>query len=287
MISNIAGVVVLYNPEEDIIDNVSTYYNSLQKLYVVDNSEVPSEKVLQELSKNFPHTEYHHLANNQGIAKALNIAASRAIEEGFDWLLTMDQDSQASEDMIPKLLEVSANIPKEQVGIIAPRYILETDSLDAEQSNLQEVDVAITSGNLLNLCAFKEVGPFREDFFIDYVDHEYCLRLKLSNYKIVINNKVLLYHKLGDSKSHSFLGYQVNASHHNFLRRYYITRNRLAVLKEFKIQFPQYYRNESTNNLREFIKIILFEKNKVKKIKSVYKGYLDFRRNKFGKYRHN
>lgn len=158
MISNIAGVVVLYNPEADVFDNISTYYNSLDKLYVVDNSEVPSEKLLLKLKKSFSKVEYHHLENNQGIAKALNVAASRAFEEGFDWLLTMDQDSQASEGMVPTLLEVCAKIPKERIGIIAPKYILETDSSELDQNNIQEVDVVITSGNLLNMCAFKEIG---------------------------------------------------------------------------------------------------------------------------------
>lgn len=280
----VAGAVVLYNPEEDVLQNILTYSRDIGKLYVIDNSEIPSEELLREIRKNLVDLEYHHLENNQGIAKALNVAALRAVEEGFEWLLTMDQDSQASKDMVPKLLEVCSKTTEGRIGIVAPRYLLETDRSKTSLSDLEEVDAAITSGNLLSLKAFVDVGPFREDFFIDYVDHEYCLRLKSNNYKIIINNKVLLYHKLGDAKSHNFFGYRVVASHHNFIRRYYITRNRLAVLKEFKTQFPQYHKDESTNNLRELIKIILFEENKIKKIRSVIKGYRDFLNNSFGKF---
>jgi GT2 family glycosyltransferase len=43
----------------------------------------------------------------------------------------------------------------------------------------------MSSGNLLNLAAFKQVGAYNESFFIDYVDHEYCLRLKKKRFSIL------------------------------------------------------------------------------------------------------
>ena len=281
---NIAGVVVLYNPDVNLLDNIRTYNRSIKKLYVVDNTEVPSNVLIDSMLLEFDNIEYIPFNQNQGIAKALNVAAFKALEAGFEWLLTMDQDSQASEGMIEKLIKALENVSDEKVGIIAPRYILKNEDAKEPSQEIEQVYVAITSGSLLNLQAFHEVGPFREDFFIDYVDHEFCLRLRLNNFKTLIDNKVVLYHELGDSKSHSILGHKINSSHHNFIRRYYITRNRLAVIKEYKHIFPYYYKCERTNNIREFLKVLFFEKDKIKKVRSIFYGNLDYIRKKFGKY---
>lgn len=287
MLKKIAGVVVLYQPENNVVDNIKTYGYRLNKLYLVDNTEAPSHSVLKSVQKEFESVEYIHLPQNQGIAKALNSAALKAAEEGFDWLLTMDQDSKASDNMIDRLLETLQEYQNDEIGILAPKYLQQTDMSSAPSSGLEEVDIVITSGNLLNLNAFLKVGPFREDFFIDYVDHEYCLRLRLAGYKIIVNNGVVLYHELGNSQSHQLLGNQVISSHHNSLRRYYITRNRLAVLKEFRYDFPKYYEQQRLLNIKEIIKLLLFEKDKLSKLRSAFWGYLDYKRKIFGKYSHN
>jgi rhamnosyltransferase len=285
MLGKIAGVVVLYQPDADVVANIRTYTQELQKLYLLDNTENPSHTIKESVQREFDAVDYIHLPHNQGIAKALNTAAFKAAEEGFDWLLTMDQDSKASDNMVKRLLEVCDTYDPAELGIIAPRYLQQTDKTVTAVNGLDETDIVITSGNLLNLSAFLKTGPFREDFFIDYVDHEFCLRLRLAGYKIIINNSVLLYHELGDSQRHQAFGKQVIASHHNLLRRYYITRNRLAVLKEFGASFPGYYQEQRYLNLKELLKLILFEKDKINKIRSVYRGYMDFKKNRFGKYK--
>jgi len=39
MRSKIAAVVVLYNPDKNILKNIDSYINSVDKVYVIDNSE--------------------------------------------------------------------------------------------------------------------------------------------------------------------------------------------------------------------------------------------------------
>jgi len=36
----------------------------------------------------------------------------------------------------------------------------------------------ITSGSLLPLATYADIGPFREEFFIDFVDTDYCFRAR-------------------------------------------------------------------------------------------------------------
>ncbi|MBC5992108.1 glycosyltransferase family 2 protein [Pontibacter cellulosilyticus] len=277
---SIAGVVVLYNPDSEVLNNLRSYCNSISKLYIVDNSECPSEELIVNLK--LINAEYIPFNQNQGIAKALNIGASRAIEDGFDWLLTMDQDSEATKGMVQELINSTGNFDRNSIGIVSPQHIL--DSKPVHKSfDVEEVTVVMTSGNLLNLKAYQKVGPFRDDFFIDYVDHEYCLRLKYYGYKILVNHKAILNHQLGQNKAYNALGKTVTTTHHNCTRRYYITRNRLQVLKEYKELFPEYYKTELRNNIKELIKVFFFENNKFGKLKSIIRGYKDYRKGKFGK----
>ncbi|PTX14908.1 rhamnosyltransferase [Pontibacter mucosus] len=284
MFHNIAGVVVLYKPDAEVVDNIQSYSDKIGKLYVVDNSNDTSDYVVDALRKSNTQVDYIGLKKNHGIAWALNIAASKALAEGFSWLLMMDQDSKFSENMVKKLIATTSVVETAQIGIIAPRY-LEDDSIPAPDK-LEEAYSVITSGSLLNLNAYKEVGPFRDNLFIDFVDHEYCLRLLQHQYKIVVNNEAKLHHKLGNLSCHNLFGWKLCTSNHSYVRRYYITRNRLEILHKFKDQFPEFLATEKNKNLVEIVKVLLFEKDKFRKLKSFIHGYIDFKRKKFGEYSH-
>ncbi len=53
----IAGVVVLYNPEIDILKNVSSYAGQIGHLYAIDNSENPDPEVIEKI-KNIQNLTY-------------------------------------------------------------------------------------------------------------------------------------------------------------------------------------------------------------------------------------
>jgi rhamnosyltransferase len=280
----LAGVIVLYNPkQEEVIANISSYLDELELLVAVDNSEKPRvPDALVEFFRQHPKIVYLANGGNLGIGQALNTGARIALQAGFEWLLTMDQDSKACTGMIQNLLATTQKVKKDTIGLVAPRYILD-EPAKANQEDIEESLTAITSGSLINLKVYDKIGPFREDLFIDFVDHEYCLRLNVNGYKVWVNNQVELYHQIGNASNHYFFGRRLITSNHNYIRRYYITRNRLAILNQFRKQFPEYCKFERNSNLIEIAKIVLLEKDKYRKLKSVVKGYRDFKRNKFGK----
>lgn len=47
----IAGVVILYNPEENVYANIMTYIDSLDILYIVDNSEDEKINIIEKIKK--------------------------------------------------------------------------------------------------------------------------------------------------------------------------------------------------------------------------------------------
>jgi rhamnosyltransferase len=281
MILNVAGVVVLYNPDDSVIENINSYIKHVEKLYAIDNSEIVNHAFVS-LLKNNSKIEYISNNANLGIAKALNIGAYKAMAEGFTWLLTMDQDSKATENMLPKLVEFIKRSKTENIGIVSPYHDIEM----GPPRGVGEYELALsvmTSGNLLNLAAFEKVGSFDESFFIDYVDIEYCLRLNKKGYKVVILNNVDLVHNLGNiSKINSgFLKFKT--SNHNAIRRYYITRNRFYVRDLYINVYTDFIKNDISGFYKETIKIILGEKQKLAKLKNIIKGYLDYKNGVTGK----
>ncbi len=193
----IAGVVVIYNSDESIINNIASYIHQIEKLFIVDNSELPNY-TLVNLLKKIPSVIYISNAKNEGIAKALNQGANAAIEQGFDYLLTMDDDTSVPDNMVNEMVSFVERHKGIPIGILAPQSVPELVN-----DNYKSVFITITSGNLVNLKAFLDCGPFLDELFIDWVDHEYCMRLKRKGYEIIELSYLHIQHRLGNQKNKS------------------------------------------------------------------------------------
>lgn len=283
----IAGVVVLYRPDVQVCDNINTYVNDLDRLYVVDNSDNPDRDLIAPIIAN-PVVEYIPNGQNLGIAKALNLAAQKAIESGYEFLLTMDQDSRATVGMIAAMLETLARFESpESVGIVGPFHLLAENHKRPGADDLEVVPHTMTSGNLLNLAAYRSVGPFLDELFIDFVDVEFCYRLRRHGFLVLQANRALLQHNLGNITSAKILHKRLRTSNHSALRRYYITRNRFFVWEKYRdlaaVQDDIAWDKVSFRG--EIRNILLLEKDKLAKIAMIVRGFVDYKRNVFGKYR--
>jgi rhamnosyltransferase len=282
--NKIAGCVVLYHPNSTVLSNIDSYYNNIDYLIVVDNSTTSDTSLINELNSFFPNTVYLFLNQNAGIAAALNIACKIAVEKGYNWLLTMDQDSNFKDNQLSEMISnipiITSQFP--DVGIITPQHVLHEQHIPKVSAKYTVRNIAMTSGNLLNLYAFKECGPFNEKLFMDFVDYEYCLRLRKSNYKIIQDNAIHLNHSLGNYKIRKFFKQKIG--NHNAQRRYYMTRNSLYVAFKYLRQDRNFFLLALWNIVfwSPFI-IVSFEKNKLSKLKSIYKGVYHFAVSKYGK----
>ncbi|ADQ14089.1 glycosyltransferase [Halanaerobium hydrogeniformans] len=278
----IAGVVVLYNPDEDIINNILSYYNNLELLYIVDNSSFAKEELIAKLIS-FDKISYFKKEDNIGIAAALNFAAEKAIKARFDWLLTMDQDSKFSSNGLPYMKNFIKVNDTEKIALITPFHKIRSRKAPKSSEN-EYVLHAMTSGNLVNLDIFQIIGGFNEKLFIDSVDHDYCLKANSKGYKILRMNSVILNHNLGNiSIELNILGKKIITTNHNYIRRYYIYRNSFYIIKTYGRKFPQIVILFVRIRILELIKIIFFEDNKFKKIKYILKAIIDFKNNNFYK----
>jgi rhamnosyltransferase len=272
----IAGVVVLYNPDKNVLNNINSYLKFLDCLYIFDNSDNSNGSLFDDKT-----IQYKFYGDNKGIAKPLNDGCELAIKDKYKWILTMDQDTFIPSDAFEEMIKYIKENDTSKDGIVT---VWHESNLDVEKPK-ESVDYPLTemtSGNLVNLDIYKKVGKFREDFFIDGVDIEYCLRLKKNKYRVVRLNDVSIEHHLGDVTYHKFLGKTYMCTNHSALRNYYMQRNYRYINKEYKEIAPDYCDMLIHIKLRLF-KIIMFEKDKINKIKAIFKGIKDFKKGVVGK----
>ncbi len=277
---NVAGIVVLFKPTIDILENIHSYIEQVTWLFVVDNSENTDKLIIDEIKK-IHNAEYIGLKENLGIAAALNIGAERAIKRGYRYLLTMDQDSIASPHLVIRLLDVFSRYS--MVGISSAFPVNKIYPKLPSDENIHKIDTVISSGNLVNLNAYDQVGPFLNKLFIDYVDFEYCFRMQQKGFNIYLNNAAILYHSVGELKKWSLLGKSYYSTNHSPLRLYYRTRNRFYLRSLYQKKFRKFFRHDWWLFIKEIIKIIIAESTKIEKIKMIIKGYRDYQNNIFGK----
>ena len=274
----IAAVVVLYNPNQDNIDNINRYLNIIDKIYVVDNSEDNIIRISD--SEKIKYIKY---GENKGMAKALNEGSINAINDGYKWLLTMDQDSKITEENIKDMLDyLDKNQDDKKIGLISPYHDIGKDELPPEVEVEDMIEV-MTSGNIINLDAYNKIGGFKDWLFIDCVDTDYCMNLHKNDYKVLRLNKIIMKHYVGNITFHKLFNKVYDCSNHNPIRRYYIMRNNLYICDMYKDAYPEYCKRLIRIQKGQIKRILIFEKNKIKKIKMVIKGYKDHKKGIRGK----
>lgn len=273
-----AGMVALYNPTKENIDLVNNYKKCLDKIYLIDNSDKDNSSLIENDEK----IVYIPNCENLGIATALNIAANKAIEDGYKWLLTMDQDSIMTENVLKKLQDYVINNDTSNIGIVSPYHDIGTRPANKDVM-VEEMPEVMTSGNLINLDLFQIVGGFKDWLFIDLVDIEYCFNLRKNGYKVLRLNNAVMEHHLGNLKIHKILFKSFVCSNHNSIRRYYMFRNVFYVSDMYKKIYPGYCRYLRKVQYGQIRYVILFEKDKLNKLKMMFKGYRDYKKNIKGK----
>lgn len=274
---DIAGVVILYHPDQDVIHNIITYLHDISRLYVLDNSEKENDWLLKCFASH-SEVKYVPFGENKGIAYALNYALKKAQLDGYSFLLTMDQDSSFPGENIKDYFKKIEESEKISNNIVS--YALNYGPLIKEKVENQIITYYITSGSVLNISRAMELGGFDENLFIDQVDSEFAYRARQNGLAIKTFFEIKLKHQLGNTKPYQIGPYKFSVLNHGALRKYYIFRNLIYVSRKYPFLRKAYYKYI----MKELIKIVLFEKDRGKKFKYIYFALLDAHKRKYGKF---
>lgn len=275
----LAACVVLYGIDDSTIENIKTYASLVDELWATDNTDNPQQEYLNKLLALGSHVHVIPMGGNKGIAAALNKGIAAADEEGYEYILTMDQDSYFDGDTLEKYKDRAIKYFEQDEKIIQVGIHNSGDSPDDPATNCEDTKWLITSGSIMRVKDTVKIGSFLEKLFIDEVDREFNYRAAREGYKFKRVLELTLMHHLGDPIKGKVLGKSFQAMGHSKVRKYYIARNSTYLMMEF----PELKKEYQKYLLKMKIKTLLAEPDKFTKLKYMRMGQRDAKLGKYGK----
>lgn len=296
-----AAVIVTYFPSPEHIQNITNISDSCDLVIVVDNTCLYSSFAKCNFKNNIVIVQN---TANIGLSAALNIGIKIAGDRGYENIFLFDQDTAIPDSFIVNMSKFKAEselkyrdriiiVPnfydrncKTFAGyfLVGPFRISHVTCKDIKQKFISRSIIAITSGTLLTYSIYNIIGPFRDDYFIDYIDHEYCLRAGIHGIKIIPNCETFMVHSIGKRSIRSQFGITLKPNNHPSIRRYYIARNSIRTAIEYFVYYPFYPLIAVFHIFHEVLSILFCETLKSRKIYALLLGSLHGIFNKMGKY---
>ena len=282
------AVAVLFDPTEEHIQNLLRLTRLCDHVVAVDNSTRVDPQMHDRIR--LLGVDVLLNLNQGGIAGAFNRGIERLMEKQCTLLITFDQDSAVSDNFFLRMVEASESL-EASCFIIGPkifdinvdRYIpslsmepfrVKLTPMTDEDRGLIPCSSIISSGAVMTAATYRKLGPFREDFFIDQVDTEFCLRARQQNVPVYINTALSIRHEIGkriDRKLASFKFIQWN---YVPVRQYYSARNCVHVARLYGKKLPSALLINLIT-LGQLISIVIYEHNKVTKLGAMLAGVID------------
>ena len=200
------GLTLFHASRDQIDDILRRYADCPHPVFAFDNGGVsPTDTARLETAK----VRLLSVGTNVGVAAALNGLVAAAAQAGADAVLLLDQDAQVGPEMIGVLAAArdrlrSQDRPSAMVGPVPGRA-----NADAKPPRIRPrtggepvgtlvpVDFLATSGSLVDVASFREVGPFRADYFIDGVELEWCFRAWHAGFGCWMAREATIGHRVG------------------------------------------------------------------------------------------
>ncbi len=264
----ILAVVVTYFPEKELLEkNISAFIEHVDKVLIWENT--PEAKKSQYRFIENDKVEYCGDGNNS-ISRALNYAWRYAESKGYDYLLTMDQDSVFENFLYYRNYTINnTNSPE---GIWSPRIVsYEYPKSVSKTDGFVEMMSTITSGMLQKVSLITRIGGWNEAFAIDGLDDEYCFHANRNGIKTYSVKNAFLVQQYGNPKKVEFMGHSVTLGNYSVRRYYTIYRSHAQLMRMFPEQ--ELFREICKSTWGGMIKwIFVFEKQGLKKLFYILKG---------------
>jgi rhamnosyltransferase len=273
--ADVAAVVTAFRPDGRLADVVRSAARQCAVVVVVDNTPAgePGTDALPEVAA-LAHV--HRPGANLGLAAALNAGVRQAGPSGA--VLLLDQDSVVPDGLVAGLAARLAADPRIGVATPVPWDAAEDRPLDPRASargELADLPVAITSGMLVRRATLDAVGPFREDFFVDCVDQDFCLRVRRTGWRVVQDATVRLPHSLGETRWRGVWPVRLRSTSHATWRLYWTARNGTVLARESWRTEPVWVATSIALQAYVALTVLLFEPPRLRRLATLARGARD------------
>lgn len=270
------GLVTLYNPvPEEATANIKRYINDLDALIIWDNSPLEArlrETVTASLGDAAGKVIWNGTGENRCIAPAINFAWHYAVNNHFDLLLVMDQDSQW--EAFSSYRQDIEHILATGRELVFTPYIIGCDTFEIKEEE-HDKRLFINSGMVIPTEILSAIGGIDEKAFpLDAIDHDIAFSIQENGYKAVCLTRHQLKHSLGYPQQRG--PFRLFTPNYNSLRTYSMARSHIICYRKHKSMMNREDKDYLYNEIlrRKFIRIILAEPDKWSRMTALIKGII-------------
>lgn len=276
-------IVVLWQPDATHLQNLDDTRAICRHVVAVDNSPKADAQLHARLRES--GIEVVHNANRGGISGAYNRGAEVVFGRGCEVMFLLDQDSQLGADFFDSMMRACADTgtdafivgPKvfevnlgKYLPVFSPELRMpKPESIDGREGLVPTLFV-ISSGSAISAEAYRKVGAFREDYFIEYVDIEYGLRATSNGVPVFVNTAAQMRQQVGQFVKRGIF----STSNHVAWRRYYASRNAVHALRSNSKRWSIHWLIELLT-LHQVACVLVCEEHKLRKVVAIAVGYFD------------
>jgi rhamnosyltransferase len=277
-------IFVLYQPTRAFVDNLLKARGECANTVAVDNSPAEDACLYEYLREQ--DIEVIHNRNEGGIAGAYNRGAELLLGRQCDLIFLLDQDSEIDAGFFAGMIEAAAALPSDTFLIGPKIYEIALEKcmpvippgkrfpkpfrIDDRSDGVFPTLCVISSGSAISAAAYRALGPFREDYWIEYVDIEYSLRAWSRNIPVYMNAAVSLRQSNGCIERHG----DWFTTNHAAWRRYYVARNSVHCLRQYRRICGLHWLSGLMVG-RDAMRVLLFESEKLRKLAAIACGWMD------------
>jgi rhamnosyltransferase len=276
-------IFVLHEPTGSFVGNLVKARAACPNVVAVDNSPEADLRLHECLRAQGMQVIFNR--NEGGLAGAYNKGAEVLLARQCDLIFLLDQDSDIGASFFDGMMQAAAGLSG--AFLIGPKiYEIELQKcmpvippdkrfpkpfrIDDLTAGLFPSLCIISSGSAISAAAYRKLGAFREDYFIEYVDIEYSLRARSQGVPVYMNAAVTLRQNNGRIERHG----KLFTTNHAAWRRYYIARNMVHCLHLYRSYCGLHWFS-GLMAIHQAMLVLLFDSQKLRKLTAIACGYLD------------
>jgi rhamnosyltransferase len=281
---NFGLIFVLYQPTEDFLGNLSRARAACPNVVAVDNSPEADVRMHENLRERGVQVIFNR--NTGGLAGAYNKGAEVLLAQQCEVIFLLDQDSDIDASFFEKMMHACSGLGTEEF-LVGPKiyeinlqkcmpvfqpgkHLPKRIRIDDQAAGMFPSLCIISSGSAISAAAYRKLGAFREDYFIEYIDIEYSLRAVAQNVPVYMNAAVTMRQTTGQIERHG----KRFTTNHAAWRRYYGARNAVHCLYLHRASWGLHWVSGLLAIL-QVLRVLQYEPQKLKKITAIVCGYLD------------
>lgn len=247
MFPKVSIIILNWNGKEDTVECIESLkqitYPNYEILLLDNGSKDGSVECFRE---RYPEIEIIENGENLGFARGNNVGIRRAMDEGVDYVLLLNNDTIVDRNFLIELIKVSES--NEKVGIVGPKiyyydfpkkiwfaggktnwlrgevnHIGQGENDSDKYNKIMPVNQVTGCAMLIKSTTIKSIGMLDSHFFLNYEDTDFCFRANRQGYKILFVPSAHVWHKcsIGKKKIGS-------------MSLYYSTKSNLIFISKWK-----------------------------------------------------